>query len=204
LDTNETNRVIPAAGKITDGYSLNDLLPASSANYLWGWTGDWLEWLDERSEDGATPGTDLTLRGLDALTVTSDGGTLTLIGGDGGGTSGDGGDIILLPGSVTSGTQGYLGIGTATPSNMVHVENDSWVITQLTTTDNTRFTEVYFTTEDSGTKGSWEVGAYASSHATRAGEFYMASRCWWKQRTPPSPAWFPSRLKTAASKGHGT
>lgn len=107
LDTNETNRVIPAAGKITDGYVLNDILPASSANYLWGWGGDWLEWLDERSEDGATPATDLTLRALDALTVSSAGGLLTLLGGDGGATSGNAGSVLLKAGStVGTGTGG--------------------------------------------------------------------------------------------------
>ena len=124
LDTNETNRVIPAAGKITDGYSLNDILPASSANYLWGWSGDWLEWLDERTEDGTTPGTDLTFRGLDALTLTGDGGILTLVGGDGGGTSGDGGNILLLPGDVTSGTKGFVGVNTAAPAVELDVVGD--------------------------------------------------------------------------------
>ena len=103
LDTNKTNRTIPVGSKVTDGYVLNDLLPSPNANYLWGWAGDWLEWLQERSEDGATPGTDLSLRGLDALTVTGDGGHVTLTGGDGGATSGDGGDIILMPGDVVSG-----------------------------------------------------------------------------------------------------
>jgi len=125
LDTNKTNRSIPAPSKVTDGYVLNDLFTSPNANYLHGWAGDWLEWLQERTEDGVTPGTDFTLRGLDALTVTGDGGVLTLKGGDGGGTSGDGGDILLLPGDVTSGTKGAVGIGTPSPDNTLHVHKAS-------------------------------------------------------------------------------
>jgi hypothetical protein len=125
LDTSKTNRVAPVAGKIASGYVLNDLFPSSNANYLHGWAGDWLEWLQERSEDGTTPGTDLTLRGLDALTATGDGGVLTLIGGDGGGTSGDGGDILLLPGGVTSGVQGRVGVSQSafSPLALMHIRN---------------------------------------------------------------------------------
>jgi len=52
LDTNETNRVAPVASKVTDGYVANDTLPASNANYLWGWAGDWLSWLDANFADG--------------------------------------------------------------------------------------------------------------------------------------------------------
>lgn len=129
LDTSKTNRVAPTAGKIASGYVLGDLFPASNANYLHGWAGDWHEWLQERSEDGATPGTDLTLRGLDALTATGDGGVLTLKGGDGGSTSGDGGNILLLPGSVVSGTPGYVGVGTTAPSSLVEIEGSSPTLT---------------------------------------------------------------------------
>ena len=56
LDTNQTNRTIPAPSKVTDGFTLNDILPAAAANYLWGWTGDWLTWLDATFSDGSLPG----------------------------------------------------------------------------------------------------------------------------------------------------
>lgn len=54
LDTNQTNRTAPIASKISDGYVLNDLLPSSNFNYLVGFAGDWLSWVDERIFDGAT------------------------------------------------------------------------------------------------------------------------------------------------------
>lgn len=111
LDTTKANRTIPAAGKVTSGYSTNDLFPAASANYLHGWAGDWLEWLQERTEDGTTPTTDLGLRALDALVVTGDGGDVVITAGDGGGTSGDGGDVVITAGGVTSGTKGTVILG---------------------------------------------------------------------------------------------
>ncbi len=64
LDTNDTNRVAPAAGDITDGYSLNDIFPAGNANFLMGLAGDWLEWFDERHDDEAA-GVDYVLHALD-------------------------------------------------------------------------------------------------------------------------------------------
>jgi hypothetical protein len=41
------------------------------------------------------------------------------------------------------------------------------------TTDTTKSSLVSFATQDSGLEGSWDVGTYASSHATRAGEFFI-------------------------------
>lgn len=64
LDTNSTNRTIPAGGVITDGYLLNGILPAANMNFLVGGAGDWLEWLDERSADGGVSAQDLTLQGV--------------------------------------------------------------------------------------------------------------------------------------------
>jgi len=61
LDTNQTNRTIPAPSKVTDGYLLNDLLPAANANYLWGWTGDWLTWMDTTFGDGLVDADDILL-----------------------------------------------------------------------------------------------------------------------------------------------
>ena len=52
LDTNQTNRTIPAPTKVSDGYLTDDVFPAANANYLHGWTGDWLGWLDGTFEDG--------------------------------------------------------------------------------------------------------------------------------------------------------
>jgi len=68
LDSNSTNRTIPAPSKVTDGFLLNDILPASNVNYLWGWAGDWLGWLDAQFGDGANPAdlvlpADLTVNG---------------------------------------------------------------------------------------------------------------------------------------------
>ena len=63
LDTNQSNRTIPAASKVSDGYLTNDLLPAANANYLWGWAGDWLGWLDATFEDGDLPG-DVRINGV--------------------------------------------------------------------------------------------------------------------------------------------
>jgi hypothetical protein len=161
LDTNKTNRTIPAASKVTDGYPLNDPLPASNVNYLHGWAGDWLEWLQERTEDGAVPATDLTLRGINALTVTGDGGDLVLKSGDGGATSGDAGNVLVELGSVVSGASGYFGV--EGPSSYLWLKN----------TDNAAYSEVYLSTDDGGVKGSWEVGTWASSHATKPGIFYV-------------------------------
>lgn len=62
LDTNQTNRTIPAPSKVTDGYALNDVLPAANANYLWGWAGDWFGWMNSTFSDGPTPG-DLRIGG---------------------------------------------------------------------------------------------------------------------------------------------
>lgn len=56
LDTNQTNRTVPAGSKVSDGYLTNDILPAANANYLWGWAGDWLNWLDGTFGDGAAAG----------------------------------------------------------------------------------------------------------------------------------------------------
>lgn len=73
LDSNQTNRVAPAAAKIADGYVLNDTFPASNANYLHGWAGDWFGWLDATFADGPTadsialPNLDDTLPAGDAL-----------------------------------------------------------------------------------------------------------------------------------------
>lgn len=94
LDTNQTNRVAPAGSKQTDGYVLNDIFPANNANYLHGWAGDWLTWLDERTADGTTPLVDLVLQGLDATSGV--GGSVSLLGGDG--VSGNGGDITITAG----------------------------------------------------------------------------------------------------------
>ncbi|KKM13410.1 hypothetical protein LCGC14_1716550, partial [marine sediment metagenome] len=65
LDENNTLRVSPGAGKEADGYAVNDILPAGEFNYLLGFNGDWLQWISERSEDGATASRDLTLTGVD-------------------------------------------------------------------------------------------------------------------------------------------
>lgn len=54
LDTNQTNRTVPAPSKVTDGFVLNDILPSANVNYLHGWAGDWLGWLDSTFGDGAT------------------------------------------------------------------------------------------------------------------------------------------------------
>jgi hypothetical protein len=172
LDTTKSNRTAPAGSKITSGYVLNDFFPSDNANYLMGWAGDWLEWLQERTEDGTTPTIDLVLRGLDALTATGDGGTLTLKGGDGGSTSGDGGDILLLPGAITSGVIGRVGIGTSTPIEGMHF---SWseAVFRIDNTDTTKWAEIYFATDDSGTeKSSWEVGCSGPS-AADPGVFYI-------------------------------
>lgn len=66
LDTNQTNRTVPAPSKVSDGFVLNDILPAANANYLWGWMGDWLGWLDATFEDGAAAG-DLRINGIVGL-----------------------------------------------------------------------------------------------------------------------------------------
>lgn len=63
LDTNQTNRTIPAPTKVTDGYLTDDVFPAANANYLHGWAGDWLAWLDDTFEDGLAPG-DLRINGI--------------------------------------------------------------------------------------------------------------------------------------------
>lgn len=64
LDTNSTNRTIPAPSKVTDGYVTNDILPSANANYLWGWAGDWFGWLNSTFGDGPAAG-DLSLPPLD-------------------------------------------------------------------------------------------------------------------------------------------
>lgn len=66
LDGNQSNRTIPAPSKVTDGYLLNDLLPADNANYLWGWAGDWLGWLDATFDDGDAAG-DIRINGVVGL-----------------------------------------------------------------------------------------------------------------------------------------
>lgn len=78
LDTNSTNRTVPASSKVTDGYVLNDILPASNVNYLCGWAGDWLTWLDATFGDGAAPGGLTIPGGLDSLAI----GTSGLVVGD--------------------------------------------------------------------------------------------------------------------------
>lgn len=71
LDTNQTNRTAPAASKISDGYVLNDTFPAANANYLHGWAGDWISWLDATFGDGANAASlDIALGGgTNMLTV---------------------------------------------------------------------------------------------------------------------------------------
>ena len=66
LDTNKTNRAAPAGSVISDGYSLNDLFPASNANYLHGLAGDWIDWLDQTFGDGSASA-DLTLPSIGNL-----------------------------------------------------------------------------------------------------------------------------------------
>jgi len=174
LDTTKTNRTIPAGSKVTAGYSTNDLLPASNVNYLHGWAGDWLEWLQERSEDGTFPGIDLTLRGLDALTSTTSGGSVTLKGGDRGATSGAGGDVICLPGSAASVNPGRFGVGTADPAYPFHFSVGLAADLAVDTTDPTTRAELRLESDDSGTvKGSWRLGTLGSSSAGVAGRFYL-------------------------------
>jgi hypothetical protein len=57
--------------------------------------------------------------------VVGAGGTLTLSGGSGGSALGNGGNILLLPGTVTSGTVGYVGVGTSTPKAILDVNGTS-------------------------------------------------------------------------------
>lgn len=80
LDTNQTNRTIPAPTKVTDGYVLNDLLPAANLNYLVGWAGDWLTWLDGTFNDGVAAG-DLSISGDVAIPASLDVGTDLTVGG---------------------------------------------------------------------------------------------------------------------------
>jgi hypothetical protein len=176
LDTSKTNRVAPVAGKITSGYVLNDLFPSSNANYLHGWAGDWHEWLQERSEDGTTPGTDLTLRGLDALTATGDGGVLTLKGGDGGSTSGDGGDIVLLPGDVTSGAFGKVGVGrTPVWANFEVAGNGGQSNVALFSNGGvSAYSEIGFMSYiDPNFYAEWYMGVWGYQHSTNPGKFYL-------------------------------
>jgi hypothetical protein len=100
LDTNQTYRTIPSPSKVTDGYLFEDPLPAANVNYLWGWAGDWLAWLDERSADGAVPATDLYLQGVD--TVDGLGGRVRISGGSpvSSGTW-SGGEVRLAGGTPT-------------------------------------------------------------------------------------------------------
>jgi hypothetical protein len=180
LDTSKTNRVAPVAGKIASGYVLNDLFPSSNANYLHGWAGDWLEWLQERSEDGTTPGTDLTLRGLDALTTTSDGGTVTLTAGDGGSVSGDGGEIELYPGNQTSGNHGGVSIGAPRVTTWAQLEINGNAyqagtdLVLVANSDNNSYAEIGLGSWDSGTEyGSWYWTAFGYQHATLAGKLRL-------------------------------
>jgi hypothetical protein len=180
LDTSKTNRVAPVAGKIASGYALNDLFPSSNANYLHGWAGDWLEWLQERSEDGTTPGTDLSLRGLDALTTTSDGGTVTLTAGDGGSVSGDGGEIELYPGNQTSGNHGGVSIGAprVTPWAQLEINGNAYQagsdLLLVANGDNDSYAEIGLGSWDSGTEySSWYLTAFGYQHATLAGKLRL-------------------------------
>jgi hypothetical protein len=158
------------------------LFPSSNANYLHGWAGDWHEWLQERSEDGTTPGTDLTLRGLDALTATGDGGVLTLIGGDGGGTSGDGGDIVLVPGDQTSGEYGQILCGNAsaiTSFALLEINGTARSATNATdvllvaTGDTNSYAEIGFASYDPTEYASWYLGAWGYQRSTNPGKFYL-------------------------------
>jgi len=177
LDTNQTNRTIPAPTKVTDGYVLNDTFPSPNANYLFGWAGDWLTWLDERTEDGTTPTTDFTLRGLDALTVTGDGGVLTLKGGDGGATSGNGGDILLLPGDVTSGTRGGVSVNDSRywADVEIHPKTNGRVdVAFIGDNASTSYTELGFMSENGGSYYSeWYVGSQGYQNSVNPGVFYL-------------------------------
>lgn len=181
LDTNQTNRTIPAPSKVTDGYVLNDLLPSANANYLWGWAGDWLTWLDERTEDGTTPTIDFTLRARDALTATSVGGTTTIKGGDGGGTSGDGGDVVLLPGDVTSGNYGQVLLATSAGlAAYPHVEvngtayNNRTDMLLFSNNNSASYSEVGFASYNAGSEySSWFVGARGYQNSVNPGRFFV-------------------------------
>lgn len=182
LDTNQTYRTIPAPTKVTDGYVLNDPLPAANVNYLWGWAGDWLTWLDERSEDGSTPTIDLTWRGRDALTTTSDGGTVTILGGDGGSTSGDGGDIVLIPGDQTSGEYGQVLVGASAPvTDFALVEFNGPSRSAASGTDlmlvasgaTNSYAEIGFASYDPTEYASWYLGTWGYQRSSNPGKFYL-------------------------------
>lgn len=61
IDSNSTNRSAPPAGKQTDGYVLNDILPSDEYNWVQGFTSDWITWLAERMFDDPSDST-TTLR----------------------------------------------------------------------------------------------------------------------------------------------
>ncbi|MCG8433502.1 MAG: tail fiber domain-containing protein [Gammaproteobacteria bacterium] len=99
IDSNSTNRVAPPAGKQTDGYVLNDILPSSEFDWAQGFNSDWLSWLDERSADGTNPTRDFFLKGVDALPASAVvGGDFHLDGGSGDGAN-NGGEIIVRGGA---------------------------------------------------------------------------------------------------------
>lgn len=105
LDVNQTARTAWSVAKQNDGYVFEDPVPFAEYNYGLGWLGDWIAWLNERSEDGAAPALDLTVKGVDLATA-GNAGAYIARGGDASDASGVGGTALMRAGNSGSAQAG--------------------------------------------------------------------------------------------------